>query len=78
MIKSKEVDGQARLLSNKKSTSVMEVIAMEDNSRVARKQREKNQPKRTKWASGLVTLRGLADFSRVVTWLEDLSEKFDF
>lgn len=51
---------------------------MEDNSRVARKKREKNQPKRTKWASGLVTLRGLADFSRVVTWLEDLSEKFDF
>ena len=72
-------------LSRRASTSymvtkfclLMEVNAMEDNSRVARKQREKNEPKRTKWASGLVTLRGLADFSRVATWLEDLMEKFD-
>lgn len=49
---------------------------MEDNSRVARKKREKKQPKRNKWGTGLVTLRACADFSRVTTWLVECWENF--
>lgn len=44
-------------------------------SRVEKRKREKSQPQRNKLEQGLVTLRALADTSRVITFLIELAEK---